>query len=95
MPSPRFTFQYDPAKARRNLKKHSVSFDEALTVFYDPLAATLPDESHSGNESRFITIGLSARRRVLFVVHTEEPKGIRLISARLATATERRHYEED
>lgn len=95
MTNVRFNFEYDPRKAKRNLRKHGISFDEAITVFYDPLAATLPDESHSGDEHRFITIGQSAQRRVLFVVHAERPAGIRLISARRATATEKKQYEEE
>jgi len=73
MTNVRFNFEYDPRKAKRNLRKHGISFDEAITVFYDPLAATLPDESHSADEHRFITIGQSAQRRVLFVVHAERP----------------------
>ena len=95
MTFPRITFEYDPRKAQRNLKKHGISFFEALTVFLDPLAATLPDEDHSGTEPRFITIGQSARRRVLFVVHADGPANIRLISARKATGTEKKQYEED
>jgi len=95
MTFPRITFEYDPRKARRNLKDHGISFSEALTVFYDPLAATLPDEEHSANEPRFITIGQSIQRRVLFVVHTDGPATIRLISARKATALEKKQYEED
>jgi len=95
MNSQRLRFEYDPRKAKRNLQKHGVSFEEAISVFNDPLAATLPDDDHSGEERRFITIGESIRRRVLFVVHTDGPSGIRLISARKATATEKKQYEED
>lgn len=87
-------FDYDPRKAATNLRKHGVSFIEAISVFSDPLASTLPDDQHSIEEERFITIGLSSRRRLLFVVYTEDVSGIRLIGARLATATEKRQYEE-
>ena len=56
-------FEWDPKKAKSNLKKHRVSFEEAVTVFYDPLAATFDDPDHSGHEWRFITIGFSSRNR--------------------------------
>jgi len=88
-------FEFDPAKAASNRKKHSVTFHEAMTVFEDPLAATLPDEEHSHSEDRFITIGLSSKQRVLFIVHLELEGRIRIISARLATAIEKQQYEED
>jgi uncharacterized DUF497 family protein len=94
MPLPPLRFEFAPAKAASNLKKHGVSFEEALTVFADPLSSTLPDDQHSGDEARFITIGESANQRLLFVVYTETTSGIRLIGARLATATEREQYEE-
>ena len=87
-------FEYDPAKAASNLKKHGVSFAEAMTVFNDPLASTLPDDQHSMEENRFITVGMSARHRILFVVYTETTSGIRLIGARTATAVEKNQYEE-
>jgi hypothetical protein len=61
MPLPRLTFEFDPVKAASNLSKHGVSFDEAVTVFNDPLSSTLPDDQHSEEENRFITIGLSSR----------------------------------
>jgi uncharacterized DUF497 family protein len=63
-------------------------------VFSDALASTLPDDQHSFDEERFITVGISSRNRLLFVVYTEDVSGIRLIGARLATATEKRQYEE-
>ncbi|HEU5407048.1 MAG TPA: BrnT family toxin [Nitrospira sp.] len=94
MTFPRLIFEYDPTKAAINLKKHGVSFAEAMTVFDDPLASTLPDDQHSLNESRFITVGMSSRRRILFVVYTETTSGIRLIGARTATAAEVEQYEE-
>jgi uncharacterized DUF497 family protein len=87
-------FDYDPKKATANLAKHGASFNEAISVFSDPLASTLPDDQHSFDEERFITVGTSSRNRLLFVVYTEDVSGIRLIGARLATATEKRQYEE-
>jgi uncharacterized DUF497 family protein len=87
-------FEYDPRKAASNLKKHSVSFPEAMTVFDDPLSSTLPDDQHSADESRWITVGKSSRQRILFVVYTETISGTRLIGARAATAAEIRQYEE-
>ena len=89
-----FLFEYDPAKAASNLKKHGVTFAEAITVFNDPLASTLPDDQHSTDEIRFISVGMSSKRRILFVVYTETISGIRLIGARPATAAEIRQYEE-
>jgi len=82
-----------------DLRKHKVTFDEAKTVFNDPLMITFPDEWHSTTEERQISIGLSASRRLLLVVHTgrEETASsivIRIISCRKATASERRTYEE-
>jgi uncharacterized DUF497 family protein len=94
MPLPRLSFEFDPAKAASNLKKHGVSFEEAVTVFRDPLSSTLLDDQHSADETRFITVGQSETRRILFVVYTETTSGIRLIGARPATATERQQYEE-
>lgn len=93
-------FEWDPAKAAANVAKHGVSFDEAATVFADPLSATVPDPDHSLGEARLIIFGMSARGRVLVVMHTERgtagtpDAAIRLISARLATRPERTAYEE-
>lgn len=87
-------FEYDSKKATSNLKKHGVTFAEAMTIFEDPLASTLPDDQHSLDEPRFITVGTSSRQRLLFVVYTETEQAIRLIGARLATAAEREQYEE-
>ncbi len=87
-------FDYDPRKAASNLHKHGVSFAEAQTVFADPLSTTLPDDQHSLDEERFITVGLSTAGRVLFVVYTEHDSTVRLIGARAATATEQKQYEE-
>jgi uncharacterized DUF497 family protein len=88
-------FEWDSRKAEANLRKHGVSFEEAQTVFTDPLSITLPDPDHSEDEKRFIDIGMSDNRRVLVVVYTERDQRIRLISARQATPAERRQYEEE
>jgi hypothetical protein len=85
---------WDRRKAAANLKKHKVSFEEASTVLADPLAITGADPDHSIDEVRWITFGLSSRRRLLAVSHTEEDDMIRIISARAATRPERRLYEE-
>ena len=86
-------FEWDPEKAKRNYKKHGIYFEEAATVFYDPLSATFDDPDHSISELRFITIGFSAQGRLLVVSHTERDKNIRIISARAATALERKRHE--
>ena len=86
-------FDWDRDKAATNLAKHSVSFDEAVTVFFDPLAATFDDPDHSRSESRSVTIGYSSKNQLLVVCHTERRDAIRLISARQATAAERRQHE--
>ena len=88
-------FAWDPAKARRNRGKHRVSFEEAASVFGDPLAVTHPDPDHSLSEQRFITIGISSARRVLLVAHADRGESVRIISARRATPREREHYEEN
>ena len=87
-------FEWDSEKAIENERKHGVSFDEALTVFADPLSRTIADPDHSGKESRFLELGLSRHGQLLVVVFTERNDRIRIISARLATNSERRHYEE-
>ena len=86
-------FQWDREKAIKNLRKHKVSFDEAMTVFYDPLSATFDDPDHSISEQRCITIGYSSRSRLLLVSYREREKTIRIISARFATAEERKRHE--
>ena len=87
-------FVWDRRKAERNNRKHGVSFEEASTVFGDPLAGTISDPDHSLGEERFATVGFSTARRLLVVVHTEEADDrIRIISARETTARERKHYE--
>jgi uncharacterized DUF497 family protein len=87
-------FEWNPEKARRNLKKHGVSFDEAVTAFYDPLSATFDDPDHSDEEQRYITIGFSSQGRLLVVGHTERGEIVRIISARRATAHERKKHEK-
>ena len=86
-------FQWDPNKASSNETKHGVSFEDAITVFGDPLAVTIPDPDHSVGESRFLTTGRSRLQRCLVVSHTEREGEVRLISARLATRHEKRRYE--
>ena len=87
-------FRWDARKAAANLKKHGIDFHEAATVLNDTLSTTFPDEEHSSFESRFVTVGMSSRGRILVVVHTEHDNMIRLISARRATSDERRFYEQ-
>jgi len=86
-------FEWDREKSKKNFKKHRVSFDEAVTIFYDPLSATFDDIDHSDNEKRLITVGYSSYSRLLVVAHTERGKTIRVISARPATAHERKRHE--
>jgi len=95
----RLVFKWNKNKAKRNLKKHKVGFEEARTIFGDPLLVTFSDEEHSEIEDRSISIGLSTNRRLLLVVHTDQEVEetvieIRIISARKATPLERRTYEE-
>jgi uncharacterized protein len=86
-------FEWDREKAKLNSRKHGVSFDEAVTVFYDPLSASFGDPDHSNSEIRLITVGYSSRGRVLVVSHIDRGETIRIISARLATANERKRHE--
>lgn len=88
------SFEWDPTKAKRNLSKHAVSFEEAATVFGDPLSLTIDDPEHSTDEDRFVTVGRSIRRRTLVVVHADRGDRVHIISARVATARERNAYEE-
>ena len=90
----KLNFEWDEEKAKENLKKHRVSFDEATTVFIDPLSITIPDLDHSEDEQRHIDIGSSVKSRVLVVVYTERGSNIRIINCRKATPSERRLYEE-
>ena len=88
-------FEWNARKARQNRQKHSVSFDEATTVFGDPLSSTIPDPLHSAfGEERFVTVGLSTLGHLLVLVHLDWEDEVRIISARRATAHERRDYEE-
>ena len=86
--------EWDNRKAAANLRKHRVSFEEAVTALRDPFAVTYRDPDHSEEEFRFLTFGLSSMGRILVVAHTEREEAIRLISARSATRSERRAYEE-
>jgi uncharacterized DUF497 family protein len=86
--------EWDPKKAKRNLRKHRVSFEEAATALSDPMAATGADPDHSITEERYITFGVSQRGRLLVVAHTDEEETIRIISARIASKGERKLYEE-
>jgi uncharacterized protein len=88
-------FEADPVKAAQNFKKHKVSFEEAASIFGDPMAYTFADPDHSVGEARWLTFGMSGRRRVLAVIYTERRGKIRLVSARVATKHERKIYEED
>jgi uncharacterized DUF497 family protein len=87
-------FAWDPRKATANVEKHGVDFREAATVFDDPLSTTFPDGAHSKTERRFLTIGMSAHRRVLVVAHSGDDETIRIISARPVTRRERNFYAE-
>ena len=89
------TFEWDEAKAAANLAKHGVSFDEAKTVFDDPLYVDFYDPDHSVGEPRYIIIGTSRQGRLLILSYTERNSAIRLISARELTSTEREAYEEN
>jgi len=87
-------FEWDEEKAAANLAKHEVSFDEAQTVFNDPLYVDFYDPDHSFDEHRYIIIGESQQRRLLIVSYTERDERVRLISAREVTGSERETYEE-
>jgi len=89
-------FIWDPHKARANVAKHGVSFEEAVSVFYDPLAKITSDPDHSDEENRFILIGHSRNGRLLFVVHVHRDRKatVRIISARKATKRETRDFED-
>lgn len=90
-----YVFDWNPEKARSNLRRHEVSFEEASTVFGDPLALLMSDPDHSQNEERYLLLGVTIRRRLVVVAFAERPPLTRLISARRATRTERREYEEE
>ena len=86
-------FEWDRAKAESNRRKHKITFDEAVGVFYDPLSATFADPDSPPAEQRLITVGHSSQEKLLVVVHTEHGETIRIISARGATAHERKRHE--
>jgi len=87
-------FEWDPEKATVNVKKHRVPFQEAATIFGDPLAITFNDPDHSMSENRYITFGRSLQKRLIVVSHTERGDRTRIINARLMRRKERRIYEE-
>ena len=89
-----YLFEWDQTKALSNLRKQGVSFDEATTVFGDPLALLMSDPDHSLRELRYLLLGMSNRQRLLVVAFAERPPRTRLISARRAGPRERRRYEE-
>lgn len=86
-------FDWDKNKAVSNFAKHNVSFEEATTVFGDPLSDTFDDPDHSAEEQRFLIIGHSEQGRLLFASHTDDGETVRIISAREPTRTEREKYE--
>lgn len=86
-------FEWDSSKAAENLLNHGISFEDATTVFGDPLAGTIPDPDQSEGEVRFLTIGWTVNGRLIVVSHTEAGDTIRIISAREATSHERKQYE--
>ena len=88
-------FEWDTNKARKNIKTHDISFDEASTAFKDTLSLTIHDPLHSDEEDRFTLIGNSVKNRLLVIVHTERGNKIRIISARKATKKERKQYEDN
>jgi uncharacterized protein len=89
----RVRFEWDPEKAESNLTKHGVSFDEASSVFGDPLATSVADPEHSAGEERFLTTGMSNQQRVVIVWHVDRGDVLRIIGAREVTPRERRTYE--
>ena len=88
-------FEWDEQKAKQNLRKHGVSFEEAATVFGDPFSMTIADPLHSTAEQRWVTMGSTHRQRLVVVVHTNRGSTIRLISARKATRRERKAHAEE
>lgn len=87
-------FEHDPTKAALNLKKHGISFEEAASVFGDPMALTFADPDHSIGETRWLMLGHSRVGRVLAIIYTNRHQKYRIISARAATRHERKIYEE-
>ena len=89
-----YQFEWDVDKAAANLQRHGIPFDEAVTVFGDPLSVLLPDPDHSIGEARYLVLGLSTKGRLLVVAFVERTPRTRIISARLVTRRERQNYEE-
>jgi len=89
-----FEFEWDDIKAANNLEKHGVSFEEGATIFNDPKIATILDPDRSVDEERYVSIGVSAQKALLVVIHTYREERIRLISCRKATKSERKSYED-
>jgi len=87
-------FEWDPQKAASNLAKHGVQFEEAATVFGDPLGRIERDPRHSVDEERFVVLGFSREEHLLAVMFAERAEAIRIVSARRATPRERRDYEQ-
>ena len=88
------SFEWDTNKAELNLRKHSVTFEEATSVFADPMLITVVDDEHSVDEERYIAIGLSGQGRVLMIAHTDRHGRIHIISVRKATKDEEQFYAE-
>ncbi len=88
------TYEWDAEKARVNRRKHRISFEDAATVFLDPLALTFSDPDHSSDEVREITIGRTTQQQIVFISHCPRGDRVRIISARKATRGERKQYEE-
>ncbi len=88
------SFEWDPQKAEANFKKHGVRFPEAESVFEDDCAITIKDDESDSGEQRFVSVGMGVKGRVLVVVYCYRGSNIRIISARMAEAQERRQYEE-
>ena len=90
-----YLLEWDPIKADTNQRKHGVSFDEAITVFSDPLSVLIPDPDHSVGEERYLVLGMSNKSRILVGAAAERPPRTHIISARLATHKEKRDYEQE
>ncbi|MFH1859884.1 MAG: BrnT family toxin [bacterium] len=90
-----YVFDWNPDKAESNLRKHGVTFEEASTVFGNPLSLLMKDPYHSVEEERYVLLGMSVHQRLLVVAFAERPPLTRLISARQSTRAERRKYEEE
>ena len=94
-----YNFEWDPVKAKTNLKKHGISFEEASEIFLDPLQLSFCDDEHSGQEEHWITLGTTKNHKLRLVVHTflvyyQEQVTVRIISARPATTHEQKQYED-